>query len=146
MPNTPRRRRWVGVCLAVYVAAVMLVVLLPISYSDIVHAIAGWLDTALGVGGFGAGWVEFIANILMFLPLGFLLALLFRRPWYGVALALALSIGVELAQLVIPSRQPSLRDILANALGAAFGALLAWLFVLRRDRRRARTRDAAAVD
>jgi len=122
------------ICLAAYATTVALVVLLPISYAGIVHAITEWLDTTLGVGGFGAGWIEFIANVLMFLPLGLLLALLFRHPWYGVALALALSVAAELVQFVIPSRQPSLRDILANALGAALGAALAWTLVLRRDR------------
>lgn len=135
MPEKLRRRRWVLICLAAYATTVALVVLLPISYATIVQAIAGWLDTTLGVGGFGAGWIEFIANVVMFLPLGLLLTLLFRRPWFGVLLALALSVAAELAQLVIPSRQPSLRDILANALGAALGAALAWLLVLRRDRR-----------
>ncbi|WP_082496758.1 VanZ family protein [Microbacterium sp. Leaf288] len=135
MPEELRRRRWVLICLAAYATTVALVVLLPISYATIVQAIAEWLDTTLGVGGFGAGWIESIANVFMFLPLGLLLTLLFRRPWFGVLLALALSVAAELAQLVIPSRQPSLRDILANALGAALGAALAWLFVVRRDRR-----------
>lgn len=146
MSNPPRRRRLVGICLAVYVATVALVVLSPISYSTIVHAITHWLDATLHVGGFGSGWVEFLANVVMFLPLGFLLALLFRRPWHGVMLALGLSIVVELAQIVIPSRQPSLRDILANALGAALGAFPAWLLVLRRDRRGAGSVDAASTD
>ena len=129
-----------------HVATVALVVLSPISYSTILHAITHWLDATLHVGGFGSGWVEFLANVVMFLPLGFLLALLFRRPWHGVMLALGLSIVVELAQIVIPSRQPSLRDILANALGAALGAFPAWLLVLRRDRRRAGSVDAASTD
>lgn len=135
MPDKPRRRRWVLICLAAYATTVALVVLLPVSYAAIGRAAREWLGTTLGVGGFGAGWIEFIANVLMFLPLGFLLALLFRHPWYGVALALALSVAAELAQFVIPSRQPSLRDVLANAAGAALGAALAWVFVLRRDRR-----------
>ena len=135
MPYTPRRRRWVLVCLAAYAAAVALVVLLPVSYSTIVQAITQWLDATVGIGGFGSGWVEFIANILLFLPLGLLLTLLFRHPWYGPAPALALSIPAELAQFVIPSRQPSLRDVIANALGAALGAALAWILVVRRDRR-----------
>lgn len=146
MPNTPRRRRWVGICLTVYAAAVALVVLSPISYSDIVHAIAAWLEGTLHLSGFGSGWVEFTANVLMFLPLGLLLALFFRRAWSGVVLAVVLSVAVEIAQIVIPSRQPSLRDILANALGAALGGFLAWLVVLGRDRRRARATDAASID
>lgn len=132
-------RRWVLVCLGVYAFACAIVVLTPVSYAKIVHAIAEWLESAGGITGFGSGWIEFAANILMFLPLGFLLTLLFRHPWYGVALALALSIAVELAQIVIPSRQPTLRDIAANTAGAAIGAALAWLVVLRRRRRRERS-------
>lgn len=129
------RRRWVIGGLAVYALVVGVILLAPISYSGIVHAIGDWLMRDLGIGGFGSGWIEFGANILMFVPLGFLLTLLFRHHWYGVVLALALSAAAEVAQSIIPSRQTSLRDILANTLGAMLGAALAWLFVLRRDRR-----------
>lgn len=134
----PRRRSWVVVGLTVYLLAVVLVLVLPVGYSDIVQTIADALRNAAGAASFGSGWIEFVANILMFAPLGFLLTLLFRHPWYGVLLALTLSAGAELVQLVIPSRQASLRDILANVLGAAIGAALAWLIVLRREHRVAR--------
>ena len=137
MPSPPRRR-WVLVCLGLYALAVGLVVLTPVSYSKVVHAIADWLELSVGIGGFGSGWIEFAANILMFLPLGFLLTLLFSHPWYGVALAVFLSCAAELAQFVIPSREPAVRDIVANAAGAALGAVLAWLIVLRREHRRNR--------
>ena len=88
----------------------------------------------MGITFFGSGWIEFVANILMFVPLGLLLTLLLRHHWYGVALALAVSVLAEVAQIVIPSRQPSLRDILANVLGAAIGAAIAWVIVLRQRR------------
>lgn len=131
-------RSWVIGGLIVYGLAVGIVLLLPVTYSGIVNAIGGWLRTGLGLSFFGFGWVEFFANVLMFLPLGFLLTLLLKRRRYGVGLALLISVGAEVAQIVIPSRQPSLRDILANAIGAAVGALLAWLLVVRRRRRAAK--------
>lgn len=133
MPQQTRRPRWVIWALGVYVAVVALVVLTPVSYEAIVNTLSNWMRDSLGLTSFGAGWIEFTANILMFVPLGFLLTLLLRHHWWGVALALALSAFVEIAQIVIPSRQPSLRDILANVLGAAIGAALAWLIVLRRQ-------------
>lgn len=129
------RRSWAIVGLAVYGALVALVVLLPVSYSAIVNGIGDWMRYDLGLTFFGSGWIEFVANILMFAPLGFLITLLFRHPWYGVALSLALSAAVEVVQIAIPSRQASLRDVVANVLGAALGAAAAWLIVVRRDRR-----------
>ncbi len=137
------RRLWAIVGLAAYGAAVALIVLLPVSYSGIVNGIGDWVRDGLGVTSFGSGWIEFVANILMFVPLGFLLTLLFRHPWYGIALALTLSAAVELVQIVIPSRQPSLRDVLANVLGAAVGAAVAWM-VVRRQRRLERTAQTRA--
>lgn len=134
MPRLSRRQLWVIILLAGYVVAAAVILLSPVSYSGIVGAISTWIWKDLGLFGFGSGWIEFIANILLFLPLGFLLTLLFRHPWYGALLALGLSVAAELAQFVIPSREPALRDILANVVGAALGALLAWLFVLRRRR------------
>jgi len=126
---------WVRVCLALYLAAIGLVLLLPVSYSDIVTAIGDALASRFGALGFGTGWIEFIANILMFLPLGMLLTLLFRHPWAGFALAVILSISAEIVQLVIPGRTASLRDIVANGAGAAIGALIAWIVIVIRRRR-----------
>lgn len=132
MSAPTRRPVWVPWALGVYVVAVAVVVLSPVSYGAIVHALGDGIRDILGISSFGSGWIEFAANVVMFVPLGFLLTLLLRNHWYGVVLALVLSAGVELAQLVIPSRQPSLRDVVANVLGAAVGAALAWVIVLRR--------------
>ena len=140
-----RVRRWALVGLLIYALAVLIVVLAPVSYGDLIAGVARILR-GLGMGFFGSGWIEFAANILMFVPLGFLLTLLFRHPWYGTALAIVLSAGVEIAQIVIPSRQASLRDILSNGIGAALGAFLAWLIVLRRDHKRAKADAAVSTD
>lgn len=126
--------------LVVYGIVVIGVLVAPFSVTGALNAFARWLREAAGVTAFGSGWLEFAANVLMFVPLGFLLTLLLPRPWQGVLLALGLSVAAEVAQIIIPSRQASLRDVLANVLGASIGAALAALVV----RRRRRTADAAA--
>lgn len=127
-------RRWAIGGLICYAVAVGAVLLSPVSFSGIVTAIGDWLADDLRLDWFGSGWVEFTANALMFAPLGFLLTILVRHHVRGMALAVLLSACAEIAQAVIPSRQPSLRDVLANALGALIGAYLARVLVLRRRR------------
>lgn len=144
MESRSRPPWWVWAGLGLYALAVGVVVLTPVSYARIVAAVGDRIRFGLGADLFGDGWIEFTANVLLFVPLGLLLTLLFRHPWRGVVLALVLSAGAELAQFVIPSRQPSVRDIIANVLGAAIGAAIAWWIVLRR--RRKATRDASVVD
>lgn len=127
-------RRWVYGALALYLVAIGLVLLLPVSYGGAVNAIGVALSDLFGIGGFGTGWIEFLGNVAMFVPLGVLLTLLMRRHWLGVVIALLLSAAAELAQVFIPSREPSLRDVLANVLGAGVGAVLAWWVVTWRGR------------
>lgn len=138
-----RQRSWAIGGLVAYAAAVVVVLVAPVSYSGIVHALGDALASTFGLDWFGSGWIEFIANVVMFAPLGFLLTMLLRRRWLGVLLAVSLSVVAEIAQAVIPSRQPSLRDILANALGAVLGALLAWVIARRRPARSAQPLDRA---
>ncbi|MDY0066594.1 MAG: VanZ family protein [Steroidobacteraceae bacterium] len=83
-----------------------------------------------------AGRGDRIANVLLYLPLGFCLLLwLARRVPRGQAVALAvacgalLSLAVEVAQVYISSRVPSLTDLALNTTGALLGAAggLVWL-------------------
>jgi len=71
------------------------------------------------------GSLDFALNIVLFLPLGALLRLLGRRTSTATAVGALLSLGIESAQMYIPSRHPSQLDVLANTLGALLGALLA---------------------
>lgn len=110
----------------------------------------------LGIGS-RADWV---ANVLLFIPLGFL--------WLGViwpkqrgatrflitllvlAAALSLSIGIEFTQLYFPPRTVSQNDILAEILGASIGVILWWRFGQRlcdwvRDALRTRGKPQLAV-
>lgn len=76
--------------------------------------------------------LDLIANLGLYLPLGFLWALgLLRWPvlqkiwWLAVLPAIALSFGVEVVQNWLPARVPSNLDLACNALGALIGVVLA---------------------
>ncbi len=91
-----------------------------------------------------AGAIEFAANIVMFLPLGFLGTLaLPRRLWWIAPLAcFALSCGIETTQLLLlPGRTFAVRDIVSNTTGGLVGSgaavlLDALLQLARRGRER----------
>lgn len=64
-----------------------------------------------------------VLNVLLFVPLGAAAAL----RWRGARALMpgpALSLLVELAQTVVPGRQPALGDLLANSAGAALGVAI----------------------
>lgn len=102
----------------------------------------------LGIGS-RADWV---ANLLLFIPLGFLwVGWLWPRSMTGRLLvsllvwisAMALCFGIEFTQLYFPPRTVSQNDIMAEAVGALMGiglwwwsgpALWAWLLRLRQAR------------
>ena len=79
------------------------------------------------------GWFDVVANVAMFLPLGFVAALARSAAaparadaalGWAAAFGAALSAAVELAQCLEPGRFPSPTDVAANALGAWLGAWL----------------------
>ncbi len=132
------RRTWlalIGVaylCFVVYGSLVPLT-LRPMSMTEAVDAFSRIPYLDLGI----ASRADWVANILLFVPLAFL--------WTGVldpirprairalvsiavfACALSLSIGIEFTQLFFPPRTVSINDIVAEALGAVIGIVLWWL-------------------
>jgi hypothetical protein len=79
-------------------------------------------------------------NILGFLPFGFLLTAYLREVahydrgravWVAVVLGGLASLGIELLQVYLPSRDSSLLDLLNNVLGSGLGALLELRFRIR---------------
>lgn len=87
---------------------------------------------------------EFIANILLFVPLGMLLRLtLPRAGWLGATfLGGATSVAIELLQMWSP-RVSDPRDVVANTLGALAGAVI--VAAVARTTRAARRGVARAV-
>jgi len=132
------------VLLTVYLAAVAAVTLGPAPADDgtlgVVRSAVAWL-AARGLPVTYPG-VEAVANVVMFVPFGVLVGLLLpaRRWWLVVLLGAATSGLVETAQRWLPTRYPTLQDVVMNTLGAAVGVGVLAL-VLRAQRSR-RTGDA----
>ena len=77
------------------------------------------------------GWI--LRDVLLFVPLGFLVAR-GRGGLRGAVLGgVLLSLAIEVAQLWIPGRATSALDRGANALGALAGGLLALRISARRS-------------
>ncbi|GAA4373652.1 VanZ family protein [Paeniglutamicibacter cryotolerans] len=80
------------------------------------HGVPAWFDYAL---------VEWLSNVVMFLPFGFILAVMLPRScwWAPTLIGLGTSIAIESTQLLfLDQRTASLLDVAANTLGAAAGA------------------------
>lgn len=100
------------------------------------HPLTGWRDTGAPVFDYlSAAWPRYYtgfdlaANILAYVPLGFLLVpALQRRLGLAAAALLAalagagLSLGLETLQNFLPSRVPSNIDLASNTIGAMIGA------------------------
>ena len=132
-------RRHARVLLAVY--AVLLLVALFSPTSDRQSAAVFWLGRVLADIGFSPTFTAFdrlevVLNVAIVAPLVFLAS--FVRPSYGwrdwTALGFAAALTVEALQgLLLPARQASFSDVVANTLGALVGAVLARA-ALRRGR------------
>jgi AcrR family transcriptional regulator len=71
------------------------------------------------------GPAEVVQNIILFVPLGLMLALGPWRAWRCIAAGALLSLAVEVTQQWLPGRDPSVGDLVFNTLGTAIGVLLA---------------------
>ncbi|QTE29008.1 VanZ family protein [Pengzhenrongella sicca] len=145
----PRHRRVTGAILAAYLVALVFVLGWPTpvdaGVNDTLLRALGWLHGHGLPAWVGYDQVEFAANVVLFVPVGLLLALeLYRRPWWVAALGgFGLSVLAELAQaLTRPDRFATGRDVLANTLGAVVGAAV--IGARSRSRSRARPRRPAA--
>jgi glycopeptide antibiotics resistance protein len=76
----------------------------------------------------------YLLNVRLFVPVGMIVVLVVRRPWWQAALvAVAGSAAVELVQLV-PAlhRDASLSDVVTNGVGGLLGAGIAGALARRR--------------
>ncbi|MGM7669376.1 VanZ family protein [Microbacterium sp. A93] len=134
-------RQWSGWLLLVYLLPLAILVLsarlgdngIPQAF----HAIQPWLGDGGQMPGLRYGHLEAAANILLFAPIGFLVAgsvarragslraLRYGMPdWAVWLLATSLSAAVELAQLfLLTERSGTLRDLICNSTGALAGVL-----------------------
>ncbi len=131
--------------LALCLAVVLLVALSPTPVDQGYESAIERILTILHRNGvprwFGYRWLEFAANIAMFLPVGYFLSLIFppRFLWTAIPLLPALSFTLETAQfLMLPARFATFNDVIANSVGGWVGVALGALTVAAvhiRDRR-----------
>lgn len=122
------------ILLVPYAMAVALIVWLPASIASrvtgLAFRLARWVAVHFDIGLSTSYTVfEFLANIALFVPLGILLVVGWPRwsPWLVILLGYAASATIELVQSLLPSRFPTLSDVVANTLGTIGGVLLVWL-------------------
>ena len=119
--------------LALWVAAVCLGVIVYAS----LQPFTGWVAPEPPVRYFlwhwGQRWAvaDAVFNVAAYVPLGAALVIAWPNRWSlkakiaaTLVLAAMLSIGMETAQMWLPSRDASVRDVLANSVGAFVGTLL----------------------
>jgi len=106
---------------------------------------ADWSEFGERVSHVGSG-VESWLNIAMLVPLGFGLMMATRRVVWPSLFVVLLPVAIELTQIVIPGRECSVSDWVANALGGLAGVALGWLTqTWLRARKAARLRRAAEL-
>ena len=82
------------------------------------------------------GRVELMANVVLFVAPVLLAGAATRRPWAALIAGTGASVLVEALQAAVPAigRSCDTNDWLANSIGAALGAGLAWLALRRAQR------------
>ena len=142
-----RRSRILPTATLVYLGIVALITLTPAPYpagqpSALVRGIIAFLASTPVTSWFTFDVAEFTANVLMFVPLGALLAAQLppRRRLLAAVIGLGVSVAIETIQLLaLPSRVADVRDLVSNGTGALLGALLVVVLArsplrLRKDR------------
>ncbi|GAA3906830.1 VanZ family protein [Microbacterium invictum] len=116
--------------------------------SPIDQPVAGLIDRVIaelherGVPGFvDYAFIEFTANIALFIPVGLLFGLALPMTWWAAMFLLGpvLSGMIELIQMtVLSARYATVSDLIANSVGATIGVLLVLILravVAQRDDR-----------
>jgi len=124
-----------------YLGVVGMITLGPKPYGDRTEGLV-WRLLALFERHGSTRWIdyntlEFGMNVLMFVPIGLFFLLLFGRRlwWLSVLFGVALTLGIEFAQMYMPTRVSDVRDIVANSSGAFAGVLVGLVLTYAKARR-----------
>jgi glycopeptide antibiotics resistance protein len=128
---TTIRRVTLWVTLA-YVLVLALIAFWPTPVDRDIHGsllgVIGWLHNHGAPRWVDYDFIQFSANVALFVPVGLLVGMFAgrRRWWLGIVVGFLTSCGIELGQLMfLPERYATVNDVIANTLGAVIGALLA---------------------
>lgn len=129
--DSPRTRRWARFALALIAVVVFAITFWPTPVDRPFHSALGRVLASLHRSGMPE-WitysvVESASNVVMFVPLGALIAILAVPSlwWVCGVFGLTASLIIELTQvLVLPERFASAADLAANTAGALLGGVL----------------------
>lgn len=129
--------------LAAYLVVLALIALWPSPVDAGARPVLGAITRTLPWATYAR--IEFGANILLFVPLGMLLATILPMSRYLVLpLSVVSTVAIESAQALLLSRRvPSVLDIIANVTGASVGLIVVVVLEARRRRLSAAGLDAA---
>lgn len=120
-------------CLSAIISLTVLCDLPAFSFSDLwINLLPGKVlfttKAALAGGNSGPLWINFLGNILIFLPIGFFPPLIWNLSGKKtVGICFLISLFIELAQLFLP-RTSDIDDLILNTLGGAIGVMGYQLF------------------
>lgn len=101
--------------------------------TGLVGLLAHWIADR-GIASFHSSAVvlEFLANVALFVPIGLLLPLAWTRLklWQVVLVGAAMTVMIETVQGSMPSRSPTISDLIANTLGTFIGAAIVAVVML----------------
>jgi hypothetical protein len=111
------------ILLAAYVVALTLIAIWPVPVDRGAGPAIGVITRIFPILTYAR--IEFGANILLFVPLGVLLALILHQRFLVVPIAVVTTVAIESVQgIALSLRTPSVMDIVANVTGACIGLLL----------------------
>lgn len=145
-PASSHARQWLAASLlAAVFGTILLITMWP---APVDKGYSGSIDKMLTVmhrhgipNWFEYDHLEFTANIVMFVPLGFLVALLLTQRFWWLALIIcpAFSVSIELTQATfLAARFATVSDVVSNSIGAVIGIFFAVLIraaVYQRDQK-----------
>lgn len=132
-PARSTARQWLSaIALAGCVVIVLLATMWP---TPLDQGYEASIDKLLGVlhrngvpEWFGYNKLEFSANVMMFVPIGFLVTMLLPGKvwWLALFICPALSVAIELTQAtLLTARFATVTDVVSNSIGAIIGILVA---------------------
>ena len=117
---------WLRIVTVLYLAAVAAATLTPAGFPTLVFnaLFRGGVAAVATSSGPRVDDADFLANILMFAPIGLLFVLLTRKWALALGAAVLVTVIIEVVQLGIPSRIADANDVLLNSGGALVGVLV----------------------
>lgn len=120
------RRRDPRAWLIAYVAVLAAIILWPVPVDSSAQGVLRTISRIVPFLTYGR--IEFTANIVLSVPLGFLLAcIITRERWLILPISVVTTVAAEGMQAAfLPARTPSALDVVANVAGACVGMLIAF--------------------